>query len=194
MSKKLTPHTLYELDEAVYEFQQERDRACAILGAAQLDYLLALCLKGSLPNGEKVAEELIFTANAPLGQFSARILAAFGMSIIDADTRDEIDQIRQIRNRFAHRLDLHNFEASDEVVSRCNNLRRGRRIAEKAEEPYRSDLLKPRWLFITTVVDLIDDLQVMAGIREEKVERVLMTRSGGAVARADAADPVATTK
>ena len=180
MAKTIKQHTLRELDEAANEFQEERDRACAILGAAQLEYLLGLSITKALPNGEAVGEELIVGTNAPLGSFSARILSAYGMGIIDSDTRDELDQIRHIRNRFAHRLDLHRFEDSSEVVSRCNNLRRGKKLAEGFDEPTRSDLLKPKYLFTTTVIDLIDEMQVLAGLRKEKVERVLLTRSGEA--------------
>ena len=70
-----------ELEDALEIFQDESDRACAVLGAAHIDYLLAKAILKALPNGQELAKRLLDAPNAPLHSFSARIDIAHAMGL-----------------------------------------------------------------------------------------------------------------
>ena len=58
--------------------------------------------------------------NAPIGTFSARILAAFALGIISEREYRECSTLRKIRNQFAHSLTV-SFETQS-VADMCKNL------------------------------------------------------------------------
>ena len=88
------------------EMSKESDRASAILGAAFLDYSLTELLTNSFVDDSVSIEKLlgVTSGNAPLGAFSARIELAYCLGLIPANIRHDLDIIRKVRNRFAHKL------------------------------------------------------------------------------------------
>lgn len=165
-----------ELEDALEVLQGESDRACAVLGAAHLDYLLAKAILKRMPQGEELAERLFHEPNAPLGTFSSRTDLAFAMGLIDSDTRSDLVTVRKIRNGFAHDLQIHSFHENDSVRDRCQSLNRGLAFAKRFQEPDRTNLMSPRNLFISTIVELQDEFRVLAGLVGEKPGRVLMAK------------------
>jgi hypothetical protein len=87
------------------------DRSAAILAGAYLEDRLTSAIKVRLISDAEVHGK-IFKGYGPLATFSAKIDLAYLMRILDRNTRDGFHTIREIRNRFAHRLDLDNFESS----------------------------------------------------------------------------------
>ena len=168
--------SIQELEASLHQFQAESDRACAVLGAAHLDQLLASAIVKTLPKGTEVAEPLVMGVNAALATFSSRIDIAYALGIIDPDARGDLDNIRRIRNKFAHDLHIHEFKSDAEIRSRCGNLKRRHAIAMKYSEPHRTNLLWPRNRYVMTVIDLVDDLRVAAGLQSERKERVIMSK------------------
>ena len=95
------PISQFDLNAFSGPFRAESDRACAVLGAALLDARLERLYDRRLRNGK---EELL-SSNGPLGAFSARIRVARALAWISEDVRYDLDQIRDIRNDFAHNAD-----------------------------------------------------------------------------------------
>ena len=85
------------------EFQDETDRACAVLAAAFLDRALGELLHGFMRDDPKVRERL-FGRNHPLTTFGARIDLAFALGLIGTTEHHDLDLVRKIRNHFAHEL------------------------------------------------------------------------------------------
>jgi len=165
-----------QLEDILDVFQSESDRACAVLGASYLEYLLAKAIIKAMPHGEEISQGFLYGPLAPLGTFWSRIEAAYGLGLISNEIRSDLHTIRDLRNDFAHELEIHSFEQNNHIRDLTRNLKLGTRFAQGYKEPYRSNLLSPRNVFISTVVELQDELRVLAGIEKKKPSRVLMSK------------------
>jgi len=85
------------------EFQDESDRATAILGGVFLDEHLRQLIANALAGEKGIVDELL---NGPLQSFANRIKLAYCLKLINASEYADIQLIRDIRNSFAHRLDV----------------------------------------------------------------------------------------
>lgn len=119
---------LSQLDygEFLTEFQHESDRAAAILGGVLLDEHLRVLLKSVLIDDEETLNLLERGENSPLSSFSARIKGAYCMGLISKDVFDDLETIREIRNRFAHQLHGLSFEDQSGVVEQIKRQYDGR--------------------------------------------------------------------
>lgn len=100
------------------EFQEESERAAAVLGGAFLDDLLGELISESIVEGGPV-EDLLGRAR-PLSSFGARITAAECLGLLTSDEARDLDLVRRIRNRFAHRTHGLAFE-TPEIADRCRD-------------------------------------------------------------------------
>lgn len=90
-------------DVFLKEMMGESDRAAIILSASALDDLLlyAIALKLSCnPTGNEI--DYIFRQAGPLGTFSARMEIALLFDVIEDETYQQLDTIREMRNACAH--------------------------------------------------------------------------------------------
>lgn len=104
------------------EFQNESDRACALLGAAFLDEQLRAILEAFCVDDRRAMIKLFEGGTAPLGTFSSRISAAYALGFLARTERRDLDLVRGIRNKFAHQLHGLTFE-SEEIKSQCMKMR-----------------------------------------------------------------------
>jgi hypothetical protein len=109
----------HEVREFRRMLDYESHRGCALAAAAFLDERLKQLLGASfIP---ECVEELLEGGAAPLGTFTARILAAKALGLLPPKAARDLHLIRKIRNEFAHNLDCASFEVP-EVTSRCREL------------------------------------------------------------------------
>jgi mannitol operon repressor len=124
MDNELEVEPLKDYKGFLEELQKESPRAAVIVGGAFLDAQLQKLLAKFLINEKNAVNELLGNedkADRPLSAFSARIKAAYCLGLISKDERDDLNLIRRIRNRFAHRL--HDLSFDDkEIVDWCNSL------------------------------------------------------------------------
>jgi len=104
----------------VNEFIGESDRGVGIVGAAALDDLLAQLIKSYLGLDEELASRFVGSDFVPVGSFSARILTARCLGLIDDDSLRVLTIIRRIRNLFAHDLGL-DFDTAP-ISDHCDRL------------------------------------------------------------------------
>lgn len=104
------------------EFINESPRAAVLLGASLLDMKLLELLKSFLIDDRSEAKKFLEGATAPLGNLSARTQAAYLLGVITEDEYNDLNEIRLIRNKFAHRLHDMSFE-HNEIITLCNKLR-----------------------------------------------------------------------
>lgn len=117
MPRKPIPQ--FDLNAFSGPFRAESDRACAVLGAALLDANLESLYGRRLLNAKK---ELL-SSNGPLGAFSARILLARALNWISEDVRYDLDQVRAIRNEFAHNADYELSFSNQSIADKCRTFR-----------------------------------------------------------------------
>jgi hypothetical protein len=83
-------------------------------------------------------DELLDRDMSPLGTFSARTLLARGMGWISEEASRDLDQIRKVRNAFAHKFD-HQLSFDDQsVTDRCRNLKTAQSFLNGLEEGTRA--------------------------------------------------------
>lgn len=127
------------------DFNKETERGAALAAAAMIDDQLGKIIDAFLiPN--KGSQALLSGFNAPLGSFSARIAAAYGMGLISEAEYRECELIRKVRNEFAHQIKV-SF-AKEKVISLCAQL-------QMAAKPYADVVVSTRSQFTSAAVLLI---------------------------------------
>ena len=129
MTHRITGKALeryFELQALHFEFHklfnedEKNDRAIAIVGVTFLDTLLEHILWSFLVDDDKEVEKLL-RPDQSLGTFSGRIRMVYCLGLIYKPVRDDLDNVRKIRNRFAHKLDI-SFE-DQQIKAWCQNLK-----------------------------------------------------------------------
>jgi hypothetical protein len=81
------------------------DRAAALILSSLSDNLLETCIAIDFVQlGKRRFEQTFRSPGAPLGTFSAKIAVAYALGVVTTETRSQLDQIRRIRNTFAHAM------------------------------------------------------------------------------------------
>ena len=89
---------------ASFDIVEESDRGCVLVGAAILENRLEELFR-QIFEKRKVPKKLqasLFDSNGPLSTFSAKIKLAYSFGLIGAPLYEDLDNIRRIRNEFAH--------------------------------------------------------------------------------------------
>jgi hypothetical protein len=88
---------------------------------------------------------------APLSSFSAKILIAYALGIIDNEYKSQLDRFRSIRNVFAHAVKPVDFE-TDIIAAECNKLDPQRLMKAKYEPE--TDSPRERFTTVGTFIGL----------------------------------------
>ncbi len=117
MSRK--PTRSFDLNAFSSVFRDESDRACAVLGAAQLDARLESLFARRL----RTDQDKLLSGMGPLSTFTARIKVAQSLAWIHAAVAYDLEQIRSIRNEFAHSADHALSFADDALAAKARTLK-----------------------------------------------------------------------
>ena len=117
MKRKPIPE--FDLNAFSGPFRAESDRACAVLGAALLDARLESLYNRRLRDFK---DELLL-GNGALKTFSARIRVARALNWIAEDISFDLDQVRAIRNGFAHNADHELSFGNQSIADKCRTLK-----------------------------------------------------------------------
>jgi DNA-binding MltR family transcriptional regulator len=99
-------HTSDQVKAFLGELKTQSDRGVAIVAAAMLEELLELIILARLIEIPSKRKEALFDRmNAPLSSLSAKIEMAFALGIINETARRAMHLVRDVRNKFAHRLE-----------------------------------------------------------------------------------------
>ncbi len=113
------PNRPFDLNAFSGPFRKESDRACAVLGVAFIDERL----KGLFDRRLHYSNSSLLAHNGALGSFSSRIAVARALCWISDDVRYDLDQVRDIRNRFAHNADHELSFADQSIADKCRTLK-----------------------------------------------------------------------
>lgn len=99
---------------------KESPRGRVLISTGYLEQMLEDILRAFMLDQPSV-DDLFAGGSAPLSSFSARAKVCYTLGLISGDEYDDIDEIRRIRNKFAH--EMHASFDDQSIKSRCDNLR-----------------------------------------------------------------------
>lgn len=130
------------------------DRAVAILGGSLVERRLALAIDSEI-NHLKAIDDEMFKGVGPLASFAAKVHLGYMLGLYGERAWRELRTIKDIRNRFAHSLDMSSFE-SQKITAWCGNLT----LAEMCfGEDQNNDLSKQRRTPFRWRAGLLDRMQ-----------------------------------
>lgn len=100
----------------------DSDRAVAVIVGAMIENRLERGLKVRMPTTDKDALNKVFQFSGPLGSFSAKIDVAYLNGLLTKDAYEDMVRFKDIRNKFAHKLDIRTFD-SDSVRDSAKNFK-----------------------------------------------------------------------
>jgi len=103
------------------ELESESDRGAALLASSHLENMLVQLLRKKLI-GTKKEQKSIFDYSGPLGTFSSLNMMCRALGLLTMETCNNIDIVRNIRNKFGHSPFNISFESS-QVSSLMSNFR-----------------------------------------------------------------------
>ena len=103
------------------QIEFDSDRAAAVVAAAILELRLEQAIKGRFEGKAAATEDRLFSFSGALGAFSAKASLAHAMGLLSDRAFKDVDNIRTIRNKFAHDLNIDHFDEQS-VRDRCSNL------------------------------------------------------------------------
>jgi hypothetical protein len=108
----MKPHDLDVSDysDLVTLFHSESDRGAAVLAGSYVENYLATLIKAWMENTDKADQ--LFDSSGPLSSFSQRIEIAYAFGIIYLHDYKDLQNIRRVRNYFAHHPKEASFNSS----------------------------------------------------------------------------------
>ena len=104
----------------LFDYEEQNDRAIAIVGAAFLDTILEHILTAFFVDDEKEVKELL-QPEKPLGTYGGRTRMVYCLGLINQVVRDDLRLVGKIRNKFAH--DLYASFADEKIKAWCMALK-----------------------------------------------------------------------
>jgi hypothetical protein len=140
-----------------YELNQQTDRGAAIVGAAFLDTLLEITILARLrPLSRKIKDDL-FGHDKPLSSFSGKINIGFALGLLTTSLHHDLMLVRQIRNKFAHRVEPLTFDDA-EIRPMCE------RLKIPVESELRPSDPRSQFVVVVTLAAAIMNLQQAHGL------------------------------
>jgi hypothetical protein len=106
----------------IQEIEETDARAAAIMMGAFLENWLGLSLLKRMRSLGKDKRDRLFGEGGSLGTFSQKIEMAYALNLIGPDHQSDLVNIKQVRNHFAHEVEVTNFSDPD-VIKWCMALR-----------------------------------------------------------------------
>ena len=103
------------------DLEKDGPRGAVLLGHALLESAMRDLLVSRMMPLSKREDDALFGGYGPLSTMAARISVARAFNIISKEARQNLDTIRQIRNRFAHTDRRIDFD-DPKVVALCEKL------------------------------------------------------------------------
>jgi len=144
--KQESPLSLSSFREAAASFERESDRGSALIAIAWVDDALEACLRSRFKDEQAIVDSVL-RQDGPLGSFSSRIKVAYLLGVITASLYKDLDNMRKIRNEFAHVRRKASFK-DQRIKDRCKLLVGAKAYEHGTGNPIRS----PRQRFLISAL------------------------------------------
>jgi hypothetical protein len=105
-----------DITATIQEMSRHTDTAAAVVLVSRVEDWLGEAIKTKMrPDLSAKLRERLFAGYGPLSTFSARIDLAYALSMIDTEIYNDLRAIKDIRNKFAHAINVIHF-ASPELA------------------------------------------------------------------------------
>lgn len=145
---KLKDLTIMDYQKNVRGYENESDRAVAILAASFLENFLGKYLRHFMAD-DKITDEL-FDGYGPFSTFAQKINTAYAFKFIHKSIKNNLDIIKQIRNEFAHAPHVISFN-DEKMKVLCNNLSTAKETHCENEPSKKYRIEKPRDQYLTAI-------------------------------------------
>lgn len=132
--------TLHDMEHA------ESDRGAALLGCSTVEFALQFFLKKHMIAITPAEEGALFMNNGPLSDLGGRISVAYSFGLIDANFRDDLLNLKDIRNAFGHAPQRVSFEI-DAIKARCARFHSLKIMSEMPKEPRKQFITSAKIMF-----------------------------------------------
>lgn len=110
------------LNKFFENLKNESDRGVVLITATLLENFLIKLFEKYLILNKKLRTDILENSLAPLNTFSNKIKMAYSLGLIDKEHYDNLEYIRKIRNKFAHRIFDASFEDT-EIIEWCKKIK-----------------------------------------------------------------------
>jgi DNA-binding MltR family transcriptional regulator len=128
--------TIDEFNQIDREVLTAHDRAVAILLVSQVERFLEMTIISHLFRQDDNTIYLLIARDGPLSSFYSKITLGYAMGFITDPEKDDLNNLREIRNAFAHTLRPITFK-TEQIASRIDMLHAAR--GHSNYEEYTSD-------------------------------------------------------
>lgn len=98
-------HSQEQISAFAKELENQSYRGAALIAAAVLDEILEMLLSRRLIDVGSDRHDALFGRGKPLDAFSAKIELGYALGRYGNKARIQLETIRDVRNRFAHRIE-----------------------------------------------------------------------------------------
>jgi DNA-binding MltR family transcriptional regulator len=110
-----------DVNTAIRQIEKDSDRAAAMIAASIVEVRLTSAIQHGFQNHEDIILKL-FRPSGPLGPFSNKIDLAYLLGLVSTKAYEDLVNMKNIRNDFAHKLDVLDF-STPSIRDRCANFR-----------------------------------------------------------------------
>jgi DNA-binding MltR family transcriptional regulator len=121
---------LQRYEEFFGNLDKESDRGCVLVASAILDNYLEMLLRAEFSQDATVVKRVInplFKGQGPLASFWSKTQLAYSLDLISEWMYKDLERIRELRNKFAHRYKAADF--GDPAVVRLTEKLKGANYA-----------------------------------------------------------------
>ena len=114
-----------EAISALNEMTSSNDRTCAIVGLAFLENMLVLAIMSRLRDLDEMEQKKLFDEPLSLlSGFSRRVEIARALNLFNDKIKSDLERLNKIRNKFAHYLEVSDFNHQQvRILGRRSDLR-----------------------------------------------------------------------
>ncbi len=103
----------FDLAATVRQMSLETETSFAIRMASITEDWLQYAIKAKMRHLTKTQEDRIFSGYGPISSFRAKIDVGYALGIFDITTMNDLNAIREIRNKFAHSREIIHFRSKE---------------------------------------------------------------------------------
>jgi DNA-binding MltR family transcriptional regulator len=149
-----------ELREIMSQLRIADDRSSALVATSILENSLERLLISSFKNKKKEFVSIIFENNGPLSSLWSKNMMAYAIGLIEFGTKKEIDNVRVVRNVFAHALRQIDF-TNAVVLEHCLQFGITKALREAMNQPStNADSGKKSFLLAVELLVIVLDFQI----------------------------------
>jgi DNA-binding MltR family transcriptional regulator len=156
--------------EAFSQLENDSDRAVGIVAGAIVEQRLTEAIKARFVQNDTIIKRMFDISNGPIGTFGAKIDLAFLMGIISTEARTDLRAMKDIRNSFAHKLEIDSFE-HQEIKGRSL----GMRLIERYFQEYTAQELQEMttWMASLTETRGTFDRETMPSVMKNEATKLV---------------------